>query len=240
MTAHTAIDTRTRCGTDEVIPPLETGDHLSRDEFERRYNAMPEGIKAELVEGMVYMAPPALPWDYHGTPHAKLMFWLVHYRAATCGLVVGDNSSVRLDLDNEPQPDAAMIIHPTYGGQARFGADGLLEGAPEFVGEVSATTVSIDMNAKLGAYRRNGVREYLVWRVREKAIDWFALRNGEFKLLPSTGNIIRSEVFPGLWLDSAALIDDDPTNVLRVLNEGLASPDHAAFVALLKSRSSGS
>lgn len=224
----------------EEIPWLETGDHLSRDEFERRYNAMPEGMKAELIEGVVYMAPPALRWDYHGTPHANLMFVLGYYRVATPGVIVGDNSSVRLDLDNEPQPDAAMVIHPAYGGQAKFSSDGLLEGAPEFVGEISATTVSIDMNAKLRAYRRNGVREYLVWRVREKAIDWFSLRNGQFEPLPSTDNIIRSEVFPGLWLNPAALIDDDPTSVLRVLNQGLASPEHAAFVALLKSRASGS
>jgi Uma2 family endonuclease len=163
------------------------------------------------------------------------MYWLVHYRASTPGVIVGDNSSVRLDLDNEPQPDAAMIIAPAQGGQAKFGSDGLLDGAPELVGEVSGTSTSIDMNAKLRAYRRNGVREYLVWRVREQAIDWFFLKNGQFELLPRADGIIRSQVFPGLWLDPAALINDDPTGALRILDQGLASPEHAAFVAALKS-----
>lgn len=241
MTTRLAMPARPRPEEPAAeIPAIESGDHLTRDEFERRYNAMPEHVKAELVEGIVYMAPPALRWDYHGTPHANLMYWLVHYRAATPGLVVGDNSSVRLDLDNEPQPDAAMVIHPAYGGQARFSSDGLLEGAPEFVAEVSGTSASIDMNAKLHAYRRNGVLEYLVWRVREKEMDWFALRNGQFEPLPRGDGIIRSETFPGLWLDPAALIDDDPTTVLRVLDQGLASPEHAAFVAMLKGRMSGS
>lgn len=220
----------------EEIPSLKTGDHLSRDEFERRYNAMPEGIKAELIEGVVYMAPPALPWDYHGSPHADLMGWLGGYRAGTPGVRVGDNSSIRLDLDNEPQPDAAMVIEPALGGQARFSDDGFLEGAPELIGEVSATTVSIDMNSKLQVYRRNAVREYLVWRVRERAIDWFSLKNGQFEPLLQSGGIVRSQVFPGLWLDPAALINDDPATVLQRLEAGLASPEHAEFVASLKSR----
>jgi len=225
--------------TSAEIPPLEQGDHLTRDEFERRYEAMPEHVGAQLIEGVVYVAPPALRWDYHGTPHANLMFMLGHYRVATPGVVIGDNSSVRLDLDNEPQPDAAMIIHPSCGGQAKFSSDGLLEGAPELVGEISGTTASIDMNAKLRAYRRNGVREYLVWRVREKAIDWFSLKGGQFEPLPRADGIIRSEIFPGFWLNPASLIDDDPTAGLVALDRGLASPEHAAFVAILKSRADG-
>lgn len=241
MTTRLATPQRpTPSGHVEGIPPLETGDHLTRDEFERRYNAMPEQARAQLIEGIVYMAPPALRWDYHGTPHADLMFVLGYYRFATPGVIVGDNSSIRLDLDNEPQPDAAMIINPACGGQARFASDGLLEGAPEFVAEVSGTSASIDMNAKLRAYRRNGVREYLVWRVREKEMDWFASRNGQFEPLPTEDGIIRSETFPGLWLNPASLIDDDPTAVLRVLDQGIASPEHAAFVAMLKGRMSGS
>jgi hypothetical protein len=219
-----------------AVPPLEPGDHLTRDEFERRYEAMPEHIKAELIEGVVYMAPPAVRWDYHGSPHADLIGLLVRYRASTPGVRVGDNSSIRLDLDNEPQPDAAMVIEAACGGQAKFGGDGLLEGAPEFIGEVSATTVSIDMNSKLRSYRRNAVREYLVWRVRERAIDWFSLKNGQFAPLPRAGDIVRSEVFPGLWIDTTALANDDPATALDVLQQGLASREHAEFVAALKSR----
>lgn len=180
------------------------------------------------------MPPPAVRWDYHGSPHAALMYWLVHYRAATPGTRVGDNSSVRLDLDNEPQPDAAMVIHPECGGQARLGADGVLEGAPEWVGEISGTTASIDLNAKFRAYLRNGVREYLVWRVRDRAIDWFALKHGRYESLPLINGTLRSEVFPGLWLDPETLMNDDPAAAVRTLQRGLESPEHAEFAARLR------
>ena len=216
----------------EEIPPLEPGDHLTRDEFERRYQAMPETVKAELIEGVVYMAPPAVRWDYHGTPHIHLATWLGTYALRTPGVQAGDNSSIRLDLDNEPQPDAGLIILPEFGGQARL-SDGILEGAPEFVAEVAGSSVSIDMNAKLRVYRRNGVSEYLVWRVREKAIDWFALKAGAYEPLPRIDGIIRSELFPGLWLDPDALINA-PAGVLPVLQKGMASPEYAAFVTRLK------
>lgn len=222
-------------GADEV-PPLEAGDHLTRDEFERRYEATPGIKKAELIEGVVFIPPPAVRWDYHGSPHSNLMYWVVHYRTSTPGLVVGDNSSIRLDLETEPQPDVAMVIDARHGGHAKFAADGFLEGAPELVAEVSGTRASIDMNAKLRVYRRNGVREHVVWRFRERAIDWFVLKHGEFERLPSINGIIRSEVFPGLWLDPLALINDDAAAAIRVLNEGLSTPEHAEFVSRLRAR----
>jgi hypothetical protein len=223
---------------DQIVPPLEPGDHLTRDEFERRYNAMPEQTKAELIEGVVYMSPPALRWNHHAGPHADMMTWLGTYHAFTPGVRLGDAGSVRLDLDNEPQPDAVMVIEPECGGQVRYTDDDYLEGAPELVGEVSASSVSIDMNAKLRAYRRNGVREYIVWRVNDRTMDWFALRQGDYKPLPpSEDGILRSEVFPGLWLDSESMLRADLATVLRILQRGVEAPEHASFVGRLKSHS---
>ena len=217
------------------IAPLEPGDRLTRDEFERRYAAMPELKKAELIEGVVYMAP-AVRWDSHGRPHADFMAWLGVYRAATTGVVVGDNSSIRLDLDNEPQPDAAMIIEPSAGGQAKLTDDGYVEGAPEFVAEIAGSSVSIDMNDKLQAYLRNGAREYVVWRVYDEAIDYFILREGKYVPLTSSDGIVRSEVFPGLWLDVTALLRGDMATVLRILQQGLGTPEHTEFVKRLESK----
>ena len=217
-----------------MVPALENGDHLTREEFERRYEAMASHIKkAELIEGVVYMAPPALRWDYHGGPHADLMGWLWLYRAATVGVRVGDNASIRLDLDNMPQPDAAMIVEPAFGGQAKIGADDYLEGAPELIGEVAASSVSIDMNKKLSSYRRNGVREYIVWRVQDHIIDWFELQKGQYVMLFAVAGIMRSCVFPGLRLDAVAMVQGQMTRVRDVLEEGLACPEQAAFVAKL-------
>jgi Uma2 family endonuclease len=216
------------------VPPLEPGDRLPRDEFERRYEAMPGLKKAELIEGVVHM-PSAVRWRRHGIPHSTLITWMGNYCAATPGVDSGDNSSVRLDLENMPQPDVVLLIDPACGGQAQISADDYVESAPELVAEVSASSVSIDLNVKFQVYLRNGVREYLVWRVLDSAIDWFVLRQGQYqKLQPDAAGIYRSEVFPGLWLDSAALLQLDRPRLHQVLQQGLASPEHAAFVARLQ------
>jgi Uma2 family endonuclease len=218
---------------DGTLPPLETGDRLSRAEFERRYEAMPHLKKAELIEGVVYVPTPVRLYR-HGRPHAHLITWLGVYEAHTPGVVTGDNSTARLDLDNEPQPDALLLIEPARGGQARITADDFIEGSPELVAEVAASSVSYDLNAKLNVYRRNGVTEYVVWRVLNQEVDWFVLRDSRYeRQTPDAQGLLRSEVFPGLWLNPAALLRGDMATVLAVLQQGLASPDHASFVVRL-------
>src|SRR5215472_4287775 len=208
----------------EPTPQLEPGDRLTRPEFERRYDAMPHLRKAELIEGVVYMPSP-VRFQHHGRPHALLMGWLIHYEAATPGVLTADNSTARLDLDNEPQPDAVLLIDPARGGQARISADDYIENAPELVAEVASSSVSIDLTTKLHVYRRNGVREYVVWRVLEQAIDWFVLRAGQYEQLPVDANRwLRSEVFPGLWLDPGALLRGELATVLAIVQQGLGSP----------------
>jgi Uma2 family endonuclease len=215
------------------IPPLENGDRLTRAEFERRYDAMPGLKKAELIEGVVYMPSP-VSVQRHGSPHFDLITCLGVYRAATPGVIGADNASVRLDLDNMPQPDAFLMVLPAHGGQARISDDDYVEGAPELVAEVASSSVSYDLHKKLHVYRRNGVREYIAWRVRDRAIDWFILRDGQFEHLPlGPDGLYRSESMPGLRLDPAALVRGDLSAVLATLQAGLASPEHAAFVERL-------
>jgi len=215
------------------VLPLENGDRLTRDEFERRYDAMPHLKKAELIEGVVYVPSP-VRHRHHGAPHALLVSWLGQYIAGTPGVEISDNSTVRLDLDNEPQPDALLFIDPACGGQTRFSPDDYIENSPELVAEVASSSVSYDLHAKLHVYRRNGVREYIVWRVLEQAIDWFVLRAGQYERLPVDANgLLRSEVFSGLWLDPAALVRGELATVLAIVQQGLGSPEHAAFVARL-------
>src|SRR3954452_3734073 len=109
--------------------------------------------------------PSPVRLNHHGRPHIHVSTWLGTYEAHTPGVLVGDNVSIRLDDENMPQPDAVMILDPARGGQATIGEDDYIEGAPELVVEVAASTASIDLNAKLRAYLRNGVREYIAWRV---------------------------------------------------------------------------
>jgi hypothetical protein len=219
---------------DGRIPPLENGDRLTRAEFERRYEAMPNLKKAELIEGEVYMPSPARH-RRHSHPHTRLVAWLATYETETPGVEAGASGSIRLDLDNEPQPDGFLIIGPEYGGQARISDDDYIEGAPELIGEVAASSVSYDLGKKLNVYRRNGVREYVVWRVLDCTVDWFVNRDGRFELMPTGADgILRSTVFPALWLDPAALVRGDKARVKEVLQEGLSSPEHAEFVAQLE------
>ncbi len=218
----------------QPIPPLENGDRLTRDEFERRYHAMPHVRKAELIEGVVHMPSP-VRIEQHGEPHLDFVAWMGFYRAHTPFVRGGDNSTVRLDLDNEPQPDGVLLIEPSRGGKAKIDADGYIAGSPELAGEITASTVSIDLGPKLVVYRRNGIQEYVVWRVLDRALDWFVLRGGSYdRLAPSPEGNYQSEVFPGLWLDPDALVSGNLLRVYQVLQEGLQSPAHAAFVARLR------
>jgi Uma2 family endonuclease len=203
------------------LPILEGGDRLSRAEFERRYQAMPEAKKAELIEGVVYVASPVRV-SRHGQPHSDVVGWLVAYRSATPGVMVCDNTTVRLDAENEPQPDALLRIDEARGGQSRISEDDYLEGAPELIVEIAASSASYDLHDKLRAYRRNGVREYLVWLTQEQAFRWYVLVEGEYVLQqPDDQGILRSQGFPGLQLAVEALLAGDMERVLAVLQEGI-------------------
>ena len=220
----------------EEIPPLENGDRLTRAEFERRYNAMPPHIRAELIEGVVHTSSP-VRHKKHGKPHIQIDTWIGTYFSETPGTDCSDNATVRLDLDNEPQPDVVLFLERECGGQMQMSEDGYLEGAPELAIEVASSSVSIDLHAKLHAYRRNGVLEYIVWRVDDKAIDWFRLSGGQYEpLAPAANGITRSQVFPGLWLDTKAMLKGEMKKALATLQQGLASKEHAAFVRKLKQR----
>src|SRR5439155_7466421 len=140
-----------------------------------------------------------------------------------------------LDLDSMPQPDAYLLIERRCGGQAIIDADDYVTGAPELIFEIAASSASYDLHEKLRVYRRNGVREYIVWRTFDRAVDYFILRDGRYDALaPAAKGILQSQVFPGLWLDPASLIAGDLQKVAAVLQRGLASAKHTAFVNRLK------
>lgn len=154
------------------------------------------------------------------------MGWLSNYWAATPGIDLCDNTTVRLDLDNEPQPDALLRIN---GGTSQISEDDYIEGSPELVVEIAASSASKDLHDKLRAYDRNGVQEYLVWQIYEQQLNWFSLQAGEYVLLATDNQgMICSQVFPGLWLVEPALLQGVAT-VLTCLQQGLQTPEHTAF-----------
>jgi len=216
-----------------TLPPLENGDRLSRSDFEQRYDAMPYIKKAELIEGIVYLPSPVRVRS-HAKPHGQIMGWISLYSAATPGVDFADNATLRLDPDNEPQPDAMLWIDAAAGGHTRISEDDYLEGSPELIVEVAASSASYDLHVKREVYRRNGVQEYVVWRVYDQHIDWFRLENSQYVTVPAdAAGLIHSRVFPGLRLAVAALLRGDLAYVLAEVQRGLASAEHQAFVETL-------
>ena len=212
------------------IPPLQAGDRLARPEFERRYEAMPHLEKAELIDGRVYMPSP-VRHQSHGKPHNHLNGWLAVYVAATPGVEASSDATVRLDLDDEPQPDVLLRVTDACGGASQSTDDDYLAGAPELACEVAVSTASYDLHEKKRAYRRCGVQAYLVWRVEDEALDWFALDEGAYRALePSDDGLLESRVFPGLRLDVAALLGGDLAAVLETARDGTETEAHAAFI----------
>ena len=225
---------RTRTTSDDV-PSLEPGDCLNASEFLRRFAVTPELKKAELINGVVYMSA-AVRVDQHAEPDSLLQTLLGCYAIGTRGVRSLTNGTVRLSPDDVVQPDAALRILAELGGQSRVGQDGYLRGAPELVAEVSASTVSIDARQKLQTYRQAGVREYLLWRVRDNAVDWWTRdEDDEFELIVADADgLHRSRAFPGLWIDVAALVAEDGARLIEVIQQGLASSEHATFIEALK------
>jgi Uma2 family endonuclease len=217
------------------LPPLENGDRLDQETFHARYEAMPEEARAELIGGIVYMSSPLKP--HHGRYSVRVIRWLDEYEEATPGTEVLDNTTNILGPESEAQPDGCLRILPACGGQTWEDRKGDLRGAPELIAEIGSSTESIDLHGKKTDYEKAGVREYVVVALRTEKVFWFIRRRGRFKELAlGAGGIYRSETFPGLWLDPAALLQRDRKRLLAVLRQGLASPEHAAFVARLAER----
>lgn len=170
--------------------------------------------------------------------NGQIMTWLGVYCAATSGVHLADNLTVRLDADNEVQPDALLRLDPAVGGNAQIDADDYLEGAPELIMEIAATSAAYDLPDKLKVYRRNRVQEYIVWQVYDQRLDWFRLSEGKYlSLSPDAEGVIRSQIFPGLHLTVAALLSGDLATVLMQLRRGLETAEHATFVERLLQKS---
>lgn len=217
------------------LPPLENGDRLNQKTFHARYEAMPEGCRAELIGGIVYLRSRIRMT--HGRVHALVTRWLGEYEEAEAGIEALTSVTNILGPESEPEPDACLRILPESGGQTWEDKDLYLNGAPELLAEVAWAMESIDLHNKKLDYEKAGVREYVVVALRMNRVFWFVRRRGKFKELPAgSDGILRSQVFPGLWLDPSALIRGDRKRLLAVLRAGLASPEHASFVAKLRTR----
>jgi Uma2 family endonuclease len=218
-----------------ALPRLECGDCLTRDEFERRYAAMPGDTKFELIDGIVYMASPVK--EDHDSYQLAVSSLLRDYAFATPGCKAGLSPTIRLGRKDEPQPDGLLRLLPEVGGRSRVDRDGYLSGPVELVVEVASSSEARDLNQKKRAYLSRGVLEYVVIVISRSTVIWFRRRGRVY--VPSRSDragILRSKVFPGLWLHGPALVHGDEALVRSTLEQGTASPEHAGFVRELERR----
>ena len=212
-------------------PPLVAGQRLDRVTFHERYERMPPNTRAELIGGVVYMPSPLS--SGHGFVNIPVAYWIGHYQGSTPGVGGTINASILLDDLGEPQPDTTLLILPGYGGETR-NEHKYIAGAPELIVEIALSSRSIDLGPKLQDYERVGVREYVVVALEPDEVFWFVHREGRYvRLEPDEDGLLRSEVFPGLWLDAKALFRYDIAQLRASLDRGLASPEHAEFVERL-------
>ncbi|MGH7169239.1 MAG: Uma2 family endonuclease [Gemmataceae bacterium] len=219
------------------LPPLENGDQLDQPTFHARYQAMPEDCRAQLIGGIVYMpSPQKVP---HGETQGLVFRWLDEYAEATPGTKALLNTTQILGPESEPEPDACLFILADYGGRVYVDEDEYLHGAPELIVEVSSSTESIDLHRKKRDYQQAGVREYVVLALRMQQVFWFLRQRGKYKEVPLPADgIFRSRTLPGLWLDAEAMLRCQRPGVLAALKQGVATAEHAAFVAKLRKQAS--
>ena len=210
------------------IPPLRNGQRLTRSEFMRRWEAMPELKFAERIEGKVSIMSPPISLTEHGGPSFLISWILAEYSMSTPGTIGFNESTVHIDGDNDFLPDVGLVVLPEFGGQTRRVGE-YLAGAPELVVEVSNSSTVKDLGVKSIVYRRAGVLEYLVWQTRKKTIDCFINREGQFEPAEIADGIFKSRCFPGLWIDFAALVAGNLDKVRATSAAGLADPSHSKF-----------
>jgi len=213
--------------------PFENGDRLDQPTFHRLYLTTPEGVKAELVGGIVYVASPVSA--RHGGPHFRMANWLGYYVDSTPGVKGYDNSTNILDPKSEPQPDLSLIIDPRLGGRTSR-KKGIIIGPAEMVVEIANSSVALDLGGKKQDYEQAGVGEYVVVLVAEKKTLWFRNDAGRFVELAPTDGLLRSVIFPGLWLDPAGVFARSGRRLAVAVRQGTATPEHAAFVAALRAK----
>jgi hypothetical protein len=212
---------------------LESGDRLSQSEFHRRYLEYPKHVKAELIGGVVYMASPLR--RPHGANHLELGALFLLYKAATPGLEALDNTTIILGAASEPQPDLALRIMPTWGGQSGTNTDEYVVGPPELLAEIAHSNCALALHNKRNDYESAGVREYLVVCLEEQEIHWFDFKNKR-ELRSDDRGVYRSTVFPGLWIDGPAVLAGNSRQAIKVLQRGLRDKSHAAFCKRLDRR----
>lgn len=229
--SHTSAKRSTKPIRNGKLPLLYDGLRLDRVTFHRLYEASPELKRVQLIEGIVHMPSP-MRFVQHANPQTCINGWLFCYVTQTPGVNTGGSATLKIDDENEFEPDGMLFYD---NGQLIIADDGYLEGVPELAVEVTASTFTIDSKEKFRVYEKHGVKEYLLWNTEAGTITWYARHKDKFVPMKSNrAGILKSKIFPGLWLEVAAMREGDMTQVMKTLYEGLASAPHRQYVKRFK------
>jgi hypothetical protein len=212
---------------------LRTGDRLTREEFHRRYEAMPEDFRAELIGGVVHVFARGKVGP--GRLRSALGALFALFAAPTPGVEAGGPVTLLLGEDSEPQPDLYLRVLPECAGRSWATADDYLAGPPELIGEVANSRNAAEWQRRLLDYTRCGVQEYLSLHLPDNLLRWFDLRSNQ-ELQADADGVCRLRSFPGLWIHVEALLARDGGRLVSTLEQGLATPEHAGFVRQLAER----
>ena len=228
----------------EAVAELADGARMTPRVFHLLYDRTPHGFRAELIERRVSVVSPNA--GGHAGPHLDFGTAIGLYRWSTPGVAGGIDQTARLAESGEAQPDLFLRIRLDHGGrvgtwnlvdgeQVPAGDDGdYLDAGPEFVLEVSRSSLGRDRGPKRRDYVRGGVREYVIADVRGRRLIRYDLVENPDEPTPAPPDgVLKSRAMPGLWLNAPALFAGDLAAVRKSCEAGLATPEHAAFAAKL-------
>lgn len=132
--------------------------------------ALPEGQRAELIDGQIYMmAPPKRIHQELVSQFTKIIGQYIDSHNGSCKVYPAP-FAVFLNKDdkNYVEPDISVICNPDKLDE--YGCNG----APDWVIEiVSPLTQQMDYGVKLFKYRTAGVQEYWIVNPRTRAVNVF-------------------------------------------------------------------
>lgn len=160
---------------------------------------------------------------------SSVSYWLCQYRRSTPCVESLGRVSIFLDPTTEIETTAAMWLTPGADDRPRWQR---CEGVPELLVEVTATVHNKVFRRRLRVYEQSEIHELLVVTGDPRDTALYARENGRFaRVSPADDGSYRSRVFPGLWLDPSALFSDEWNEMAACLDRGMATEEHAAFVA---------
>jgi Uma2 family endonuclease len=197
---------------------------VSVEEFVLRVG---DGQKADLLDGVIYMASPDSPEaaEVNGFLQTLLNYFT---RRLELGKVYGPRSAFRLFPDSHeswaPEPDVAFIRRE----RTHLWKGSVFQGPPDLAVEIVSTdSIDRDTITKREAYERAGVKEYWIIDLIQGKCTFLRLENDAYREVVASGTVFRSEVIGGFWLDTGWLFAEELPPPDVCLEKILRSPEQA-------------